>query len=329
MKLRWGILGAGSIARQFAAGLRASATGELAAVAARDPERAQAFAAEYGGRGVQSYESLLQEPDVDVVYIALPHHLHAEWTIWCARAGKAILCEKPFTLSAREAEEALAEVRKAGVFFMEAFMYRCHPQTIAIRRMLSEGRLGAPQMVAAEFGFNASRDWNNFRTDRALGGGALMDVGTYAVSFARMVAGEEPVRSEYAARIGEAGYDESGAGCLLFPGGMSAHFGTAIHATLRNDAWIHGSEAHLHVESPWHCSGKMAIYRHGEQEPEEVIDLSTGGAELYAAEADAVAEYFPSGECPHMSLRDTQGNMRALDALRDSAGLRFAGEVTA
>ena len=231
-RLRWGILATGAIARQFAAGLPTSKTGTLHAVGSRTLESATKFTAQYGGKPLTSYEAVLEDPEVDAVYIATPHHLHAEWTIKAARAGKAILCEKPFTLSAPEAERALAVVKAQGVFFMEAFMYRVHPQTIKVRELLRSGAIGRPLVVNAEFGFGASRDWGNFRADGALGGGGLMDVGTYCTTFASLVAGEEASEGCYKAEITAKGYDAFGSGALGYPSGMTASFGTGIHASL-------------------------------------------------------------------------------------------------
>src|SRR5579883_188069 len=162
-KLGWGILATGGISRQFAGGLRASKTGELKAVGSRTDESAAKFTAEFGGKPYGSYDAVLADPDVQAVYIGLPHHMHSEWTIKAAQAGKAILCEKPFTLNKIEAERALAEVKKQGVFFMEAFMYRCHPQTLKVLDLIKSGVIGTPQMIDAEFGFSASREWNNSR----------------------------------------------------------------------------------------------------------------------------------------------------------------------
>ncbi|HEY0867287.1 MAG TPA: Gfo/Idh/MocA family oxidoreductase [Fimbriimonas sp.] len=329
-KLRWGILGTGSIARQFGGGLRVSKTGELAAVGSRSIESAMKFASEFGGTPHGSYADLLGDPNVDAVYIATPHHLHMEHTIATAQAGKGILCEKPFTLNALEAQRALAEVRKAGVFFMEAFMYRCHPQTIKLGQLIREGAIGKPLNVNSEFGFHARREgWDNFRANGALGGGGLMDVGTYCVSLSRYVAGEEPDVLHYTARIGEKGYDETGSGCMAFPGGMNAHFGTGVHVDMRNDAWVYGESGMIHLENPWKVSegSKMTLRRRG-AEP-EVFDLGGSNDQLYAYEADAVAEFFERRECPYVTLDDTLGQMRALDALRRSVGLTFEAEMKA
>jgi predicted dehydrogenase len=318
-KLRWGVLATGSIAHRFAKGLKMSRTGVLAAVGSRTLEKAEDFAREHGGKGYGTYEGVLADSSVGAIYIALPHHMHAEWTINCARAGKHVLCEKPFTLNAADAERALEEVRRAGVFFMEAFMYRCHPQTRELRRLVREGTIGKPLIVNAEFGFTSSRGWENFRTVRALGGGGLMDVGTYCVSMSRLVADEEPSRCEYAAFIGERGYDDYGAGCLLFPGGMTAMIGTGIHATLSNTVSIYGTEGRIFVPSPWFCDKPFEVHCQGEQ----VRSVDKSGVDLYGEEADAVAQFLDARECPCMTWDDTLGNMRALDAMRESAGLKF------
>lgn len=319
--LRWGILATGSIAHSFAKGLKESETGTLVAAGSRSQDKADAFAAEHGGKGYESYAGVLGDPDVDAVYIATPHHLHKDDTIATARAGKAVLCEKPFVLNAKEAEEAIAAVREANVFFMEAFMYRCTPQTTRIKEILRNGEIGEILQVNAEFGFAASRDWGNFRADGAVGGGGLMDVGSYCVSFVRMAFDAEPEEAIYRAEITERGYDAAGAGLLVFPGSRVAHFGTGIHVNLTNGVTVYGTEGKLEVPSPWFCSGDLTLHRNGKDA--EKISVP-GGRSLYAIEADTVARYIEAKEAPAMTVADTLGNMRALDMLRASAGLKFA-----
>lgn len=320
-KLRWGIVATGRIAGQFARGLKESKSGVLQAVGSRTLESATAFTNEHGGRPCGSYEEVWNDPEVDVVYIATPHHLHAENTISAARAGKGILCEKPFTLNLQEAEEALRAVKDAGVFFMEAFMYRCHPQTLKTVDLVRSGAIGEVSLVSSEFGFNARRNWNNFRLDGAVGGGALMDVGTYCVSFSRLIAAAatnsspvQPETASYTAKMNSRGYDEVGAGCLRFENGVVAHFGTAIHQQLENRARVFGTLGSIEIDAPWKCFGKMRVLR-DHCEPEE-LDFSSSNDELYAIEADAVAEFFQAGECPYMTIEDTLANMATLDRLR-------------
>ena len=327
-KLNWGILATGGIARQFAGGVKASKTGTLTAVGSRTLESAEKFTEQFGGKPYGTYDEVLSDPEVEAIYIALPHHMHYDWTIKCAEAGKAILCEKPFTLNALEAQRALNEVRKNKVFFMEAFMYRCHPQTHKLRELLAEKEIGDVRVVNAEFGFHAGKSWENFRTDAALGGGGLMDVGTYCVSLTRLVAGAEPESAHYSAFIGEKGYDEFGSGCMKFPGEFTSSFCTGVHIQLKNGAWIYGTEGMIHIDNPWKASeGRITLYKKGE-EP-KFWELHCSNDELYAFEADAVAEFLEAKECPYMTLDDTLNNMRTLDMLRASAGLEFAAETKA
>ncbi len=324
--IRWGVLATGSIAKQFVKGLKVSKTGVLQAVGSRTLERAQEFTAEFGGIPHGSYEGILANPEVDAVYIATPHASHAEWTIKAAAAGKGVLCEKPFTLNLKEAEEALTQVRRHGVFFMEAFMYRCAPQTRKLAEFLDQKVIGEIKSINAEFSFHSSHEWNNFRTTNQGGGGGLMDVGTYCVSLARMVAGCEPVDANYSAHIGSKGYDEYGNGSLKFQNGVTAAFGCGIHLTMQNDARIYGTEGHIHIESPWKTSAgaKMTVSKSG-TDP-EVFDLGVSNDELYAIEADTVAQYWEDKQVPFLTPDDTLNQMRTLDRLRASAGLHFEGE---
>ncbi len=324
-KLNWGILATGGIARQFAGGLKVSQTGTLVAVGSRTIESAEKFTETYGGKAYGSYDEVLNDPEVQAIYIALPHHMHYDWTIKCAEAGKAILCEKPFTLNALEAQRALNEVRKHKVFFMEAFMYRCHPQTLKLKELLSENVIGQVKVVNSEFAFQAGKEWENFRTDGALGGGGLMDVGTYCVSLTRLVAGTEPESAHYCAFIGDKGYDEFGSGCMKFPGEFTASFGTGIHIQMKNQAWIYGSEGMIHIDNPWKVNGgNITVHKHGSKPV--AYPFNATNDELYAIEADTVAKFIETKECPYMTLDDTINNMKALDMLRASAGLGFAME---
>ncbi len=326
-KLRWGILATGSIAHQFAKGLRVSKTGTLQAVGSRTLEKATEFTRQHGGKPYGSYQSVLDDPEVDAVYIATPHAMHSEWTVKCAEAGKAILCEKPFTLNAIEAKRALDVVKSKGVFFMEAFMYRCAPQTRKLAELLSEAAIGKVCAINAEFSFHAGHDWDNFRATNEGGGGGLMDVGTYCVSLARSIAGVEPDRAEFTAHIGPKGYDEWGSGILHFPNGITAVFGSGVHLNMRNDARIYGSTGSIHIEDPWKVAQGKKMHLHRNGKDAEVFDLGLTNDELYAHEADAVAKFIDQKECPYVSVADTLGQMKTLDALRKSAGLQFKGEM--
>jgi predicted dehydrogenase len=188
--VRWGILSTGNIARTFARGLRDSQSGQLLAVASRDQASADKFAAELDvPRAYSSYDALLADAEIDAVYIATPHPMHAQWAIRAADAGKHVLCEKPLTLNSPEAARAVEAAQRNGVQLMEAFMYRCHPQTAKIVELIQSGALGEIRGVEASFGFSSGAGADSRLHAPELGGGAILDVGCYAVSFCRLVAG--------------------------------------------------------------------------------------------------------------------------------------------
>ncbi len=320
-QIRWGILGTGMIARKFAESLPESKTGVLALTGSRSQEAANAFSAEFGGRG-GSYADVVSSSEVDAVYIALPHHMHEHWTTESARAGKAILCEKPFTLDAPSAERALSVVRECGVFFAEAFMYRFHPQTAAVRELLKQGAVGRPLHVSTVFGFAADHPWGNFRGVNAYGGGALMDVGCYCTSFILMAAGQEPDRVSYAYASTPERYDRIGSAVMEFPNDLTADFRTAVHHNLGSLAEIWGDAGMIRLKAPWFGDGEIEIWN---SKGTELLETRTfdGKHNAYALEADAVFEFLNDKEAPQMTISDTMSVMRTLDRLRESAGFVF------
>src|SRR5688572_7212137 len=184
-RLRWGILGTGNIARQFAAGLCATPRATVTAVGSRTREVAEAFASRLGGCApvVGTYDDVLASRDVDAVYVSLPNSLHHEWTIRALRAGKHVLCEKPFASNFAQAQEMFDVAKASGKLAVEAFMYRSHPQTRAALDLVAGGEIGEVKLIRASFCFRTSRIAGNIRFDPALAGGAVMDVGCYCVSF--------------------------------------------------------------------------------------------------------------------------------------------------
>lgn len=332
--LNWGIIATGGIARAFARGVARSRLGRVVAVGSRSREAAEQFAGELGiPRAHGSYEALLADPAVQAVYIATPHPQHAEWVIAAARAGKHVLCEKPLSLTLAEAQPAVAACRAANVLLMEAFMYRCHPQTAKIIERVRSGVLGRVALVQAAFGFANPFDANNRFWNRALGGGGILDVGCYPVSLARLVAGAaegaafaDPVAVSGAVELHpETGVDTWAAATLRFASGMIAQVSTSIAVTQDNGARIYGTQGWLHVPEPWipaRESGlaRMWLYRGADPKPEEIV-VETGEW-LYGLEADAFAAALAAGQrdVPQMSVADTLGNMAALDAWRACAG---------
>ena len=343
--ISWGILGAGAIARAFATDLPRSRTGRLAAVGSRERIKAEAFAAEFAGvpdhppiRAHGSYEELLADPGVEALYIATPHPSHAEWCLRAARAGKHILCEKPLTMNHAEAVAVAAAAGEAGVFLMEAFMYRCHPLTARLVQLIREGALGEVGAIQATFSFRSPFRRESRLFDKALGGGGILDVGCYAASIARLVAGAAVGRSfaDFKSLAGsgmlhpETGADLYALASGRFAGGIVAQLATGVGLTQDNGLRVFGTEASLHIPSPFVIAREGGEGRIFVQRPDLPIEeiVVAGEKPLYAYEADAVGDALAKGEreSPCMPVADSLGNMAALDAWRAAIGLVYAGE---
>ena len=327
-KLHFGIIGAGQIAADLALSLQASTRAHIVNACGSSPEKARAFAARWGvPRAAASVEELCADPDVDVVYVATPHPAHEAHALAAIAAGKAVLCEKPFTMDAAGAARVVAAARARGVFVMEAFMYRCHPLVRALVERLRDGAIGPIRHVRAEFGFRKPRDPAGRLYNPALGGGAILDVGCYPASLARLVAGvavgrpfAEPTKLEATALFGPTGVDELATALLTFESGVTAAIGTAIHHATGRSAAIFGEGGSIVVPDPWapesHRHGRktgFTIHRDG-REP-ELVAFETA-LDSYALEAELVADALPALEAPWpaMTLDDTLGNMKLLDA---------------
>lgn len=338
-KLKWGILGTGNIARVFAKGLANCATGELYAVASRTQAKAQAFGGEFNVP-VQygDYEALLADPKVQVVYLALPHVFHSDWAARAAKAGKHILCEKPASINHAQAAAMVDAARKNDVFLMEAFMYRCHPQTARLVELLRAKAIGEVRVIQGTFSFQAEYDPANGAFSNAMGGGGVLDVGCYPVSMARLIAGTvlgkpyaEPIEVSGSAHIGErSGIDEWAVCCMKFPGGILAQVSTGVFLAQENVVRIFGSEGDIMIPSPWVPGGRapgvtrIFLRKRGEKQPQELIlETKTG---LCAMLADAVAAGIPKRQSPAMDWGDTLGNMRALDLWRKAAGIKYQAD---
>jgi predicted dehydrogenase len=331
--LRWGILGTGGIARKFAAALKDSRTGRLVAVGSRAEDTLRAFLADFPVRGYANYDAVLADPEVEAVYISPPHPFHAEWAIRAARAGKHILCEKPLTMNAAEAAAVIDAARSAGVFLMEAFMYRCHPQTARLVELVREGRIGPVRLIHANFSFRCEWNPRSRLLARELGGGGILDVGCYCASMARLIAGAaqgalfaDPIELKAVGNIGEAGVDEFSVAVLKFPAGIQAQIACGVRVALENTVRIYGDNGRIDVPSPYGINGgktgsSSIFVTLGNQPPEEV--KIHADRTLFAIEADTVAEYISARESPAMSWADSLGNMRTLDRWRAEIGLAY------
>jgi predicted dehydrogenase/aryl-alcohol dehydrogenase-like predicted oxidoreductase len=333
-QLRWGIISTGRIARVFANDLKATDSGRLVAVASRDLDRARAFgdATAYG-----SYDELLADDEVDAVYIATPHPMHARWAIRAAEAGKHVLCEKPLGMNLAEAQAVVEAARSRGVFLMEAFMYRCHPQTQALVDLLTSRAIGDVHVIEAVHSFRGPGDPSSRLLAKELGGGGILDVGCYCVSGARLVASAalgveaaDPVRVTGTGHIGATGVDEWAVGTLGFDGGIVAHLATGVRVDQPPRLAIYGSEGSIVLRAPWlpglHGHPEIVVRRGRD---EEVVRSKAKGG-LYALEADVVARCVAAGErqapFPACTWNDTLANARTLDRWRHAVGVTYEAD---
>jgi len=338
-KVRWGLLAAGAIAKAFAKGVQNSQTAELLAVGSRSKDKADVFGDEYGiPRRYGSYEELLADPDVDAVYVSTPHPMHAEWTIKAAEAGKHVLVEKPIGLHQYEAQAMLNAAVENNVFLMEAFMYRCNPQTAKLVELIKDGAIGDVRVIKATFSFHAgpnvdSRVWCN-----ALGGGGILDVGCYPVSMSRLIAGAalgkdfaDPVAVTGAGALHpETGVDAWAVGTMKFAGDIVASIATGVGVSQENAVRIFGSDGSIHVPDPWVCArdgqapGKIIVNRRGSGTEE--IDIPCP-VTSFCLEADVASHAILAGkqepDAPAMTWNDSMGNIRALDAWRAAVGVVY------
>ena len=260
--IRWGILGAGRIARAFVRDLRELEDTEAWAIGSREPARAQQFAAEFQlplAHG--SYADLVADPDIDVVYIATPAAFHKEHACLCLEAGKAVLVEKPFATNAAEAQEIADYARVRGLFCMEAMWMRFAPAMRRIVELVQANEIGDLQMISASLGFAHTAADNERLFDPRLGGGALLDMGVYPISLIVRLLGR-PISVTAQTIIGVSGVDEHTAALLSFPGGEIALLSTSIRAQQRNDALIIGSQAEIIVHEPLYCPQLLTVRRH-------------------------------------------------------------------
>ena len=323
--LRWGILGPGRIAPRLVRGVAGCSRAELIAVASRDLDRAAAFAATHRiPQAFGSYEALLAAPDVDVVYVALPNHLHAEWTIRALEAGKHVLCEKPLALGVAQVDAIVAAAARSGRIAVEAFMYFHHPQILRAVELAGNGALGRLELMNGTFSFFMANE-DDPRVGPGMGGGSLMDVGCYPVSLARRIAGEDADRVGAFARFDEQGVDRTFIGQLHFPGGLLAQFDSGFAAPDRERVEIVGSDATLVLTSPFlpEPDGPppaLMMWRGRDATPIDVASV-----DQYQAEVEDLTAAILDGTPPRVDLSFSRGTIATLTdldhAARVNAGL--------
>lgn len=324
--IRWGILGTGGIARKFADALALLPEARLTAVGSRTSESAESFGKAYKvPHRHGSYAALMEDPDVDVIYVATVHPLHCENCIGCLNAGKAVLCEKPFTMNLGEAEKVAALARKKKLFLMEAMWTRYFPAFARIRSLLAEGALGEVRQVQADFGAKPEFNPDGRLFNPALGGGALLDLGIYPVSLASMVFGEFPRQIVSCAAMGSTGVDEQSAAVLEYSDGRMAAVSCSMRFISPQEAHIIGTEGRIRIHRPWWYPDTITIVRTDGKEETLTLPYRGNG---YTHEAMEVMDCLRAGrlESSVMPLDESLQVMKTLDAIRAQWGLKYPGE---
>lgn len=320
-KVRWGIIGtARHAANTWLPGCKASASGDVAAIASRSADKAQAFAAEHGiPKSYGSYEDMLAADDIDAVYIPLPNHLHKEWSIKAAEAGKHVMCEKPLGLNAAEAEEMVAAFAGTGLKFAEAFQWRHHPQGQKVRELVKAGVIGDLRLIDAGFSFYLDRT-GDVRLNKDMGGGALYDVGCYPISFARYITGQEPLTVTAQAEWGETGVDTLLVATMAFPGGVLAHINCAFTLPQRRYYTVVGPEGSLTVNGAYNPKDDRPghVIRLGEDRiAQETYDV--GAHNSYTLMIEDFNRAVLDDRDPLFPAEDAIDNMRVIDAVYKAA----------
>jgi D-xylose 1-dehydrogenase (NADP+, D-xylono-1,5-lactone-forming) len=313
--IAWGILSTARIGGRLVEAARATEEADIVAVASRNAVSAQAFADAHGiPRAHGSYEALLADHDVEAVYIPLPNSLHVEWTLRALEAGKHVLCEKPMDRRPERVAQAFDVAQERGLVLAEAFMWRHHPQTARLRSLLDEGAIGDVRLVRACFSFMLGGDVD-VRLNPALDGGALMDVGCYAVSGVRLVAGAEPLSVAAEAVTGATGVDLRMAALLRFDGDVLGTIDCGLDLPGRGELEISGSDGRILISDPWHCIAPAIVVERGFER--EVVEITP--ADSYALELDDMAAAIRGERAPLLGRADALGQARTIDALYRAA----------
>ncbi|MDI4643571.1 Gfo/Idh/MocA family protein [Cohnella hashimotonis] len=323
-KLRWGIAGCAGIAvNAVMPAIQSSETGVIAAVASRDISKAKAAADKFGiDRAYGSYEELMEDPDIDAVYIPLPNHLHREWTIRAAEAGKHVLCEKPLALTAREAAEMAEACARSGVHLAEAFMYRHHPRIGQIRHIVGSGEIGSLRALNGAFTFNNASDAANIRYRSDWGGGSLYDVGCYPLSAARLIVGREPEAVTVHAMFSPEhdNVDMMASGLVEFSDGIALTFDCGMWAAFRQTLEIVGTDGRIFVPHAFLTGADNAGFEVHGTGGSRIVQAD--GVNAYRLEVDDFASVVAGEKEPAFPADDALRNMRLLEACLQSARRR-------
>jgi len=313
--LNWGFLSTARINRALITPLQVSKRNELLAVASRSQQTADAYAREKKiPHAHGSYEALLADPEIDVIYNPLPNHLHAEWTIKAVEAGKHVLCEKPLALNVDEVDAIQHAARKNERVVAEAFMYRHHPQTMKVQEIVKSGSLGTLKLIRGSFSFILSRE-GDVRLNPEWGGGSIWDVGCYPISYARTIVRENPVEVFGWQVTGQTGIDETFVGQMKFSGGVHAQFDCSFVIPFHAFMEVVGSEGTLSIPKPFKPEVNERIFL---TRGDKTETIKVKGQELYLGEVEDMADAILLGSNTRVSLDDSRDNVAVISALLES-----------
>jgi predicted dehydrogenase len=324
-RLRWGLLSTARINRSLIPAIRGSARSELTTVASRTLDRAQAYAAEWAiPRALGSYEALVADPAVDVIYVSLPNHLHVEWTVRALDAGKHVLCEKPLALSVDEVDRVAEASRRAGKAAAEAFMYRHHPLTLAAQAFVAGGRLGRVKSYRGAFTFLLTRA-DDVRLDPAMGGGSLWDVGCYPLSYTNLLAGAAPIEVTGWQKASDRGVDLEFFAMLRYADGSVAQFDSGFTGPFRTEMEAVGDGGTLRIRRPFKTDERSGL--EFTSATDEVEPIAFGGQAAYAGEVADIEVAALDGATPRVSLAESRRTVQTIVALYESARVNQAVSV--
>ena len=324
-KFKWGIMGPGRIAHQFADGVNVIEDAAVYAVASTRLERAKAFAEQHGGeKTYDSYAALVNDPQVDAIYIATPHRFHLDNALLCLKAGKPVLCEKPLTVNAAEARQLIETARANHVFLMEALWTRYLPIYQQIRQWLEAKAIGDLKLLASTFGFNVPKDYDDRWLNPELAGGTLLDMGVYPIAVSQWVMGQNPASFSVQSYLGKTGVDELTAGVLKYDNGVLSQFHSSFVNDGVNDFFIYGSTGYIRIHANYWGSTQATLVA-GEQTLTVSKPFRGGGFEYQTEEA---MRCIRAGrlESPGMTHADTLANMELMDKMRAEIGLKYPFE---
>lgn len=322
---RWGIIGPGRIAEEFGRGLTAVPNAVLYGVASRNEARAQAFAAKFNGQKIYtSYETMVNDPNIDAVYIATPHRFHFEQALLCLDAGKPVLCEKPLTVNAAETEALIAKAKEKNVFLMEALWTRYLPIYDQVREWLDAGIIGDIKLMVSTFGFSVPNDPDDRWFNPELAGGTLLDMGIYPIAVSQWVTGLEPQTISSQAIVGETGVDVLTAVTFQYENGIVSQFSSNFICNTLNDFTIFGTTGSIRLHPAYWATTKVTLMTDGQELTIEK-PLRASGFEYQTEEA---MRCIRAGllESPKMSHADTLANMKHMDTIRAAIGVKYPFE---